>query len=347
MARANGDELFDFGDGANAAARADGGAIERGGGAGEFELARRGPILQKSVEEGGVENVAGAGCVRDVNLECGRVKKLRAVEGENAFVAERGGGEFVGEFFLDERERFLEIGFGGDAAGNVVAGDEEIDVGKKRVDAGVEIVEIGDDGNFCGASPFGGEGCGGGVVAVDQKGASGGDPFAAKFGGLEGEAFVVSAKDGEFACGVNEDEGLMAGAIRRGEEMRFNAGAIECGAMKLGGVVVAELSDVARAKAPGLASDHGAGNLAAGKNGGGIEFDFGAARGKFAERDESVGGVEAEAHDIDFRRLAHWKRVVSQRRRPQAARRIREMMERRIAGVQCAGIFGTRAIVAK
>ncbi len=129
--------------------------------------------------------------------------------------------------------------------------------------------------------------------------------------------------------------------------MRFDAGAGKFGTVKLRGVVVTEFADVTGAKSPELASDHGAGDLSARKNAGGFEFDFGTARGIFVERDESVGGVEANADDVDLWSCAHWKRVVRQRRRPQATRRIREMIESKIAGVQLAGISGTRAVVAK
>src|SRR5882724_4759449 len=130
MAGASGDELFDFGDGADTAAGTDGGAIECSGGAGEFELARRGPVLEKRVDEGGVKNVTGTGRVRDMDIEGRRIKELGTVEGEDAVVAERGGGKFVGEFFLDELQRFWEVGFARDAAGNVIAGNQVIDPGQ-------------------------------------------------------------------------------------------------------------------------------------------------------------------------------------------------------------------------
>ncbi len=137
-----------------------------------------------------------AGGVRSVHVEGRRVVKVCAVIGEDAVVPERSGGEFVGEFFVDELERFGEIGFAGDAAGNVFAGDQEVYVREKRVDAGIKIVEVGDDGNLRGASPFGGKGCSGGVVAVNEESAGGGNPFALEFGWLEREAFIVAAKDG-------------------------------------------------------------------------------------------------------------------------------------------------------
>lgn len=140
--------MCDLGERADAAASADGRAIECSSGTREFEFAGRGPVLEERVDEAGVENVAGAGGVRDVHVEGGGVVEIRAIKGEDAVVAERGGGEFVGEFLVDELERFWEIGFAGDAAGDVVTGDEVVNFGKKRVDGGVELVEVGNDRDF-------------------------------------------------------------------------------------------------------------------------------------------------------------------------------------------------------
>ena len=128
-----------------------------------------------------------------------------------------------------------------------------------------------------------------------------------KLGGLKDEAFVVAAENGALTVGVNENEGLVARAIGHTEQTCFNACAGKFGAMQLRGVVVAEFADVARAKSPDLASNHGAGDLAARENAGGFEFDFRAACGIFTQRDERVSGVEADADNIDFGNGGHWK----------------------------------------
>ena len=149
--------MCDFGEGTDAAAGADGGAVKGGGGAGEFEFAGRVPVVEEGVDEGGVENVASAGGVRNMDIKSRRIVEIGAVEGEYSVVAERGGGEFVGELFVDELEGFRKVRFAGDAAGNVLAGDEEIYLGKQDVNAWIKIIEVGDDGNLRGAGPFGGE----------------------------------------------------------------------------------------------------------------------------------------------------------------------------------------------
>ena len=75
--------------------------------------------------------------------------------------------------------------------------------------------------------------------------------------------------------------------------------------MEGGGFVVAELADVARAESPGLAGEDGAGGLAAGKDGGVVVLDLGAAGGIGGEVDQRVRGVEAHADKVNQRRLGH------------------------------------------
>jgi hypothetical protein len=117
---------------------------------------------------------------------------------------------------------------------------------------------------------------------------------------LESEAVVALPEDGALAGVVNEDESLLAGAAWRGEEMRFDAEARELGAMQRSGKVVTDFADVTRAKSPGLAGDHGGGDLASGENVGGAEFDFGTGGGVVLNGNQRVGGVEADANDVDF-----------------------------------------------
>ena len=57
----------------NPAAGAGCGAVQRGSGTGEVELAGQRPALQKSIDKSGVEDVAGAGGVQRFHLKCGSV----------------------------------------------------------------------------------------------------------------------------------------------------------------------------------------------------------------------------------------------------------------------------------
>ncbi len=246
-----------------------------------------------------MEDVAGAGGVDCVDAKGGRVVESRAVVGEDSFLAESGGGEARAVFTAHGCERFAQVGFAGDAAGNVAAGNEVIDQWEKGVDAGVELVEISDEGNARGACPSGGGDCSGGVVAVEVEGAGLEDPVALEITRLEGEAVVALPEYGALAGVVDEDEGLLAGAARRGEEMRFDAEARELGAVQGGCEVVADFADIAGAESPGLAGDHGGGDLSAGEDIGGTKFDLGAGGRIVVDGDERVGGIEADTDDVD------------------------------------------------
>jgi len=80
---------------------------------------------------------------------------------------------------------------------------------------------------------------------------------------VESEAVVALPEDGAFAGVVDEDEGLLAGAAWRGEEMRFDVEAREFGAVQGGGGIVADFADIASPEPPGLAGHHGGRDLAA------------------------------------------------------------------------------------
>lgn len=79
VAGAGGDEVLDGVDGLDAAAGAEGGAVEGGGGAGEIELALQGPALQEAVDKTSVENVSGTGGVNRLHAKSGCVVELRPV----------------------------------------------------------------------------------------------------------------------------------------------------------------------------------------------------------------------------------------------------------------------------
>ena len=104
IAGRRGHQAFDLFDGADAAAGAVGRAVECGGGTGEVELAVERPVLEQTVDEAGVEDVAGAGGVGDGDAVGGAWMELLAVPGEDAFFAEGGGGDGAAVAALHEAE---------------------------------------------------------------------------------------------------------------------------------------------------------------------------------------------------------------------------------------------------
>jgi len=289
----------------DAGAGAEGGAVEGGGGASEIELAGQGPALQEGVDEGGVEDVSGAGSVDGIDAEGGGVVELRSVPGEDTFFAKCCGSEARAKAFLEGGQRVFQVGFLHEATGDVSAGDEIVDGLQECFHSRVKIIHIGDDGNFGSAGPA--RRCGGSdsIVSIDVKSAGVDDPVLLEFFGAQGEAIVTFPENGAFAGVVDEDESLLAGAAGGGEEVGFDAGTSKFGAMEYGGVVVTDFADVARAQTPLLAGDHGGGDLAAGQDLRGAKFDFGAAGGIVCDGNESVGGVEADADDVEHRGVRH------------------------------------------
>ena len=238
--------------------------------------------------------------------------ELLAVPCQYAFFAEGCSCEERAVAGLHLAEGFLEVGFGHEAAGEVAADDEVVDFLEEVFDAWVELVEVGDDGDAGFACPGGGEGCGGGVVAVDVEGAGVDDPIAVEVGGLEDESLVAAAEDGAFAAGVDEDEGLGAGAAGDCDELGLDAGVGEGFAVEGGGCVVAELADVAGGHAPVLTGDNGGCDLAAGEYGDGVVLDLGAAGRVVGEGDDGIGGVEPDADEVDL--FGHRVTVIEFRR---------------------------------
>src|SRR5260370_15883941 len=118
------------------------------------------------------------------------------------------------------------------------------------------------------------------------------DPIALEFLRTERQAVVALPENGAFAAVIDKDESLLAGRSGRREKMGFDAEAREFRAMQLGGDVVADFADVARAQAPLPAGNHGCGNLAAGKHFPGTKFDLGATRRVVPDRHERVRGIE-------------------------------------------------------
>src|SRR2546429_4091985 len=155
--------------GMDAAACADARAVERGGSASEVEPLLQGPALQKRVDKAGVEEVAGAGGVDGVHMKRGSVVELRAVPGEYAVDAECGGGGAAAEATREGGGGGFEKVGGHKLAGETTAADQIVDIFKQRFDAGIEVIQVGDDPNFRGARPSGGLGGSRGVVAVKVK----------------------------------------------------------------------------------------------------------------------------------------------------------------------------------
>jgi len=92
----------------------------------------------------------------------------------------------------------------------------------------------------------------------------------------------------------------MAESFGKASEMKGDAFATQFAAVQFGGVVVADAADIVRAQSPTLARDQSSGDLAAGHDLRVERFDLGAERGELRNLQDSVGGVFADAENIEF-----------------------------------------------
>src|SRR5881394_1869054 len=199
MPSAGGDEVLDGVDGLDAAASADGSAVERGRGAGEIELPLQRPALQEPVDEAGMKNVSGAGGVNRLHTKSGGVVESGPVPDQYASFAQRCGGKAAAKSFPQRGQGLAQIRFFHEPPRNIPAGDEVVDALQERLHAGVEFIHVGDDRNAGGASPAGSGSRGGGIVSIHMKSAGIDDPFAVEFFRTQSQAVVTLPKNGAFA----------------------------------------------------------------------------------------------------------------------------------------------------
>ena len=82
-------------------------------------------------------------------------------------------------------------------------------------------------------------------------------------------------------------------------EVAVDAGAAKFAAVKVSGVIVADGADIVGAQSPPLAGDESGGDLAAGHDLCAEHFYFGAEGGELGKLEDSVGGVFADAENIE------------------------------------------------
>jgi hypothetical protein len=124
------------------------------------------------------------------------------------------------------------------------------------------------------------------------------DRLTVQFISSKREAGIASPKHGSFASLVDQDDGLCARAVVDCPETSLGPSALELLAMNLGGRVIAELADVARAQAPALASDDRGGDLSPGADADRTKVNLRAAAGEFGKKYEGVGRVQSYAYQV-------------------------------------------------
>jgi len=186
-----------------------------------------------------------------------------AVPADDALLAKCGRSEAraitVEQFF----ERGLKVRLAHMLGGEVAADDDVVHILKQGFNAGITVVEVGDDGDAGCAGPLGRKSAGCGIEPVDVEHAGRGNPFALQIFRMKDHSLVALTEHGAFAF-IDHDEILQTACARDGDDLGVDTCVGEGFAVKAGAVVFAELADVARGQAPGLAGNDSGCGLTAG-----------------------------------------------------------------------------------
>lgn len=125
--------------------------------------------MQCPVRESGVKEIAGSRSVDNSNLVGGSIPEAAAIPSERAIYSERGANSARTIFPLELRERLEEILFSRGVDREFFRGHGEIDEGKKTLQSGRHVIQIGDNRDAGCARPRGGHARGGRIVPVDVQ----------------------------------------------------------------------------------------------------------------------------------------------------------------------------------
>jgi hypothetical protein len=204
ISRARGHEVLDRVKRLNAAPGADCLAIQGGGSTGEIELPLERPILKKSVDKSGVEDISCPGGIHDRNTISRGEVKLLAIPCEYAFFSQSCSGEEGTVTPKHKAKCILKVAFTRDLRRKIPAYDEIVDIFKQIFHARIYLIQIGDYADASSASPASSQSCCGRIVTINVKSTGIHDPFAIEVAGLKNKPFIPSAKDGSLALAVDE-----------------------------------------------------------------------------------------------------------------------------------------------
>src|SRR5437867_165025 len=128
MSSIRGHEFFDALDGLNATTRTHCGTVQRGSGTGKIKLTWQPPALQKPIDKSSVKDVAGASGVHSLHAKSWRVMELRAIPREDPLLSQSRSRKATPILTPKYRQRFAQILFAHQSAGNITAGDQVIDI---------------------------------------------------------------------------------------------------------------------------------------------------------------------------------------------------------------------------
>src|SRR5712692_1024595 len=300
MSRALADQPLDLRYGLDSASSPQSGAVQRRSGTTELELPTKRPALQQRVNESAVKDVACSGGIHSINPEGGCMMELLAVPSQRAVAAKSNSDDSAAVAPVEGRQRVQQVCLACEPRRELAGSDQVIHILKQSFNSRIDVVHVGRHRNSGLPRPVAGDGCRGGVVPVEMHGPGAEDPFSIEFFWANREAGIAPPQDGALTGWlVHEDEGCLARAAGNCNHARLDAGAGKLALLQFGGPIVAHFADVSRTQAPLLAGNQRARHLAAGMDLSREELDLGIESREMGQADQSIGGVQADAGDID------------------------------------------------
>lgn len=136
------------------------------------------------------------------------------------------------------------------------------------------------------------------AIHVEKPGGS--NPTALEKGRRNSQPRVANPGDGSFTgTGVHKYKGELAKATADVHKFGADASAAKFALVQCGGWIIADNSDVTGAEPPALTSQEGSGDLAARHDFGSQHFDFSSQSREFGQAQDGIGGVFADAENIE------------------------------------------------
>src|SRR5712692_3215676 len=300
MSRALADQPLDLRYGLDSASSPQSGAVQRRSGTTELELPTKRPALQQRVNESAVKDVACSGGIDRCDLISGCMIALPTAPSQRALTPQSNSDDAAAVAPVEGRQRVQQVCLACELSGELAGSDQVIHILKQSFNSRIDVVHVGEHRNSGLPRPVGGDGCRSGVVPVEVHCPGAEDPLSIEFFGANREAGIAPPQDGALTSRlVYQDEGCLARAAGNRNQVRLDAGAGKLAVLQFGGPIVAHFADVSRTQAPLLAGNQRARHLAAGMDLSREELDLGIESREMGQADQGIGGVQADAGDID------------------------------------------------
>ena len=204
-------------------------------------------------------------------------------------------------FVLNSLQRAEGIALAGPSLGEFGAADQVVDAREHLIEARIDVVDIHADRDAMIARDAGGACDGGRVMSIDVQHTRARNLLRSDVRRVDGQTIRAMPEDGALAGGlIDDDVGALIGATGADlDVVQIEAGFAQAGHLDAAAFVVADSADVLGPQPELAAGDERAGHLAPGAHDLAFEGDLTAELRVFWNQQKRVGGVEADADQIE------------------------------------------------